>query len=148
YTIMSKGATAPLMALDGSIVAKRAPFTQKPLWVVRDVEGPKGGRMWPSGKYVPQTRETPPDSLSNWATGDDNLLGEDVLVYVTMGATHIPRPEDWPVMPVEHLRLAFRPTNFFSLNPSMDVPGANDSKSVPAFSDSAHATTGGACCAP
>ncbi|KAJ8457368.1 hypothetical protein ONZ51_g11577 [Trametes cubensis] len=147
YTIMGKGATAPLMALDGSIVAKRAPFARKPLWVVKDVEGPKGGRMWPSGKYVPQTRDTPADALPNWAKGDDNLLDEDLLVYITMGITHIPRPEDWPVMPVEHLRLLFRPTNFFTVNPSMDVAGANDSKSCPAFPAATDAATGGATCA-
>ncbi|KAH9895668.1 copper amine oxidase [Cubamyces lactineus] len=147
YTIMSKGAAAPLMALDGSIVAKRAPFARKPLWVVKDVEGPKGGRMWPSGKYVPQTRDTPADALPNWAQGDDSLLDEDVLVYITMGITHIPRPEDWPVMPVEHLRLLFRPTNFFTVNPSMDVPGANDSKSCPAFPSASDPVSGGAACA-
>ena len=44
-------------------------------------------------------------------------------------------------MPVEHLRLLFRPTHFFEANPSMDVPGANDKQSCPAFpeeSDGAH----------
>lgn len=59
---------------------------------------------------------------------------------VGIGITHIPRPEDWPVMPAEHVRVLFRPTNFFKSNPSMDVPGANDSRSVAAFSE-------GACCA-
>lgn len=86
YTIMGKGAATPLMALPESIVAKRAPFATKPLWVVKDVEGPKGGRVWPSGKYVPQTREAPEDSLSNWAKGSDSLLEEDILLYLTMGA--------------------------------------------------------------
>lgn len=43
-------------------------------------------------------------------------------------------------MPAEHVRVLFRPTNFFKSNPSMDVPGANDSRSVAAFSE-------GACCA-
>lgn len=38
-------------------------------------------------------------------------------------------------MPVEHLTLSFKPQSFFKLNPSMDVPGANDLKSVAAFGD-------------
>ncbi|KAI0755527.1 peroxisomal copper amine oxidase [Fomes fomentarius] len=143
YTIMGKGAATPLMALPESIVAKRAPFATKPLWVVRDVEGPKGGRVWPSGKYVPQTREAPEDSLANWAKGGESLVGEDILLYLTMGITHIPRPEDWPVMPVEHLRVLFRPTHFFEINPSMDVPGADDKQSCPAFAED---STGGAHC--
>ncbi|PIL34657.1 hypothetical protein GSI_03437 [Ganoderma sinense ZZ0214-1] len=143
YSIMGKGSLAPLMALPDSAVAKRAAFATKPLWVVRDVEGPKGGRVWPSGKYVPQTRDTPEDALPNWARGDDSLVGQDILLYLTMGITHIPRPEDWPVMPVEHLRVLFRPTNFFEFNPSMDVPGANDTRSAPAFPNG---VDGDACC--
>ncbi|RPD53949.1 peroxisomal copper amine oxidase [Lentinus tigrinus ALCF2SS1-7] len=146
YSIMGKGAATPMMALPDSVVAKRAQFATKPLWVVKDVEGPKGGRMWPSGKYVPQTRDVPSDSIANWAKGDDKLSEEDILLYITMGITHIPRPEDWPVMPVEHLRLLFRPTNFFEANPSMDVPGANDKKSCPAFPEGTEASTGGAHC--
>ncbi|KAI0710687.1 peroxisomal copper amine oxidase [Earliella scabrosa] len=85
YTIMGKGAATPMMALPDSIVAKRAPFATKPLWVVKDVEGPKGGRVWPSGKYVPQTRDSPPDSLPNWVKGNESLVGEDILLYLTMG---------------------------------------------------------------
>jgi hypothetical protein len=62
-------------------------------------------------------------------------------------------------MPVEHLRVGFRPQvclsqrilremtelegqNFFKINPSMDVPGAKDERSVPAFSPQ----TNGHCC--
>ena len=97
YTIMNKGTVTPLLARDDSWVAKRSGFAKKALWVVKDKEGPKGSRVWPSGKYVPQTRNIPEDSIVNWAKGDENLNGEDLLVYITIGITHIPRPEDWPV---------------------------------------------------
>ncbi|KAJ7504131.1 copper amine oxidase [Mycena galericulata] len=110
----------------------------KALWVCRDVEGEKGGRMWPAGKYVPQTRDAPPDSIGNWVKGEQNIENEDILVYLTC-VTHIPRPEDWPVMPVEHLNITLRPQSFFAVNPSMDVPGAQDPHSVPAFSSAADA---------
>jgi primary-amine oxidase len=53
--------------------------------------------MWPAGKYVPQTRETPEDSIGEWVKGGESIEGEDILVYLTVGVTHIPRPEDWPV---------------------------------------------------
>jgi primary-amine oxidase len=36
-------------------------------------------------------------------------------------------------MPVEHLSVTLKPTSFFKLNPSMDVPGTADPESVPAF---------------
>ena len=86
YSIMSKGAGAPLMARPDSIVARRAPWAAKPLWVVRDVEDGKGGRMWPSGKYVPQTRAPPADSMAAWAAETQSVAEEDLLVYLTMGA--------------------------------------------------------------
>ncbi|EMD34277.1 hypothetical protein CERSUDRAFT_117158 [Gelatoporia subvermispora B] len=140
YTLGVRGATVPLMVHADGPVGRRATFAKKPLWVVKEREGPKGGRMWPSGKYVPQTREEPEDSVGKWAQGDESLVEEDLLVYITAGITHIPRPEDWPVMPAEFVRLMFRPVHFFKTNPGMDVPGANDSHSRAAFEN------GDACC--
>ena len=35
---------------------------------------------------------------------------------------HIVRSEDWPVMPVETLRVTLKPVNFFEGNPALDVP--------------------------
>ncbi|OAX39227.1 hypothetical protein K503DRAFT_769707 [Rhizopogon vinicolor AM-OR11-026] len=136
YNIMMKGGLLPLMAHTDSWVARRASFAHKPLWVIRDEESTDGGRMWPSGKYVPQTREEPKDSVGRWVKeGDGSIENEDIVLYLTIGTTHIPRPEDWPVMPVEHVNLLFKPNNFFTKNPSMDVPGTNDPLSKPAFSN-------------
>ncbi|KAF9235139.1 copper amine oxidase [Melanogaster broomeanus] len=136
YQIMMKGGLLPLMAKPDSWVARRASFAHKALWVVKDVEGPKGGRMWPSGKYVPQTREEPEDSVGRWVKeGQGKIDNEDIVLYLTVGTTHVPRPEDWPVMPVEHLNIVFKPFNFFTKNPSMDVPGTKDAHSKPAFSN-------------
>lgn len=74
-----------MMARPDSWVARRSGFTQKSLWVVKDEEGPKGSRIWPSGKYVPGSREWPEDSIVKWTQGDGNLDGEDILVYLTAG---------------------------------------------------------------
>lgn len=171
YAIVMKGATSRLLAREDGWIARRAAFTKKSLWVVKDVEDAKGGRMWPAGKYVPQTREEPEDSVGQWVKGGDNIENEDVVLYLTVGkhfffcldsiehdqslfkgTTHIPRPEDWPVMPVEHVNIIFKPNNFFAVNPSMDVPGTKDSYSRPAFPN-APATNGAngdgsrSCCA-
>lgn len=43
-------------------------------------------------------------------------------------------------MPVDHIRLTLKPNSFFTANPSLDVPGVKDEKSVPAFGPS---TAGG-----
>jgi len=98
--------------------------------------------MWPAGKYVSQTREEPEDSVGQWVKSEDSIENGDILLYITIGTTHIPRPEDWPVMPVEHVSLTFKPNNFFKANPSMDVPGIKDSHSRPAFPDGTNSTNG------
>jgi len=140
YTLGVKGAAVQLMTHPDGWVGRRAPFAKKAMWVCRDVEGAKGGRMWPAGKYVPQTREAPEDSIGSWVKGEKSIENEDILVYLTVGVTHIPRPEDWPVMPVEQLNITFKPVSFFAVNPSMDVPGVRDPHSVPAFASTEGST--------
>lgn len=44
------------------------------------------------------------------------------MLWHTFGVTHIPAPEDFPVMPVEPMTLLLRPRNFFANNPVMNVP--------------------------
>jgi primary-amine oxidase len=42
-------------------------------WVVREKDDAwEGGWMWPSGKFVPQAREEPVDSLVQWVCDDGN----------------------------------------------------------------------------
>ncbi len=45
-------------------------------------------------------------------------------------------------MPAETLKVVLKPFHFFQSNPALDVPGANDSHSVPAFPNA------GECCKP
>lgn len=100
YTINVKGGATTSLPRPEGWVGCRATFARKTLWVVREKEDAReGGRVWPSGKYVPQAREEPTDSLARWLRddGEKSIENEDVLVYVTVGTTHIPRPEDWPV---------------------------------------------------
>jgi len=39
-----------------------------------------------------------------------------------MGHHHIPRPEDWPVMPCAYIGFHLKPVGFFDRNPGWDVP--------------------------
>jgi len=132
YTIVTKSGATPFMLRPDSWVAKRATFATKSIWVCRDVEAQDSGtlRMWPAGRYVPQSRGSTCDSIGSWVKGGEPVENEDILVFVTIGTTHIPRPEDWPVMPVDHVNVFFKPNSFFDKNPSMDVPGTNDQKSA------------------
>ena len=53
---------------------------------------------------------------------DRDLDGQDVVVWHTFGVTHFPRPEDWPVMPVDRAGFVMKPFGFFDENPALDVP--------------------------
>lgn len=94
-----------LLAKPDSWVAKRAAFATKSIWTVPYAED----ELYPAGKWVPQTRITPPDSVSCWAERDENVRNTDIVTYLTVGVTHIPRPEDYPVMPQETCMVMFKP---------------------------------------
>jgi primary-amine oxidase len=44
------------------------------------------------------------------------------VVWYTFGHHHVPRPEDWPVMPVATAGFKLKPAGFFERNPALDVP--------------------------
>ena len=60
--------------------------------------------------------------LPAWTAADRTLVGREVVVWHTFGVTHVPRPEDWPVMPVETTGFQLLPSGFFDRNPALDVP--------------------------
>ena len=50
------------------------------------------------------------------------IENEDIVVWHTFGSTHVCRPEDFPVMPVEYAGFMLKPSGFFAENPAMDLP--------------------------
>ncbi len=54
------------------------------------------------------------------------IVDTDLVVWHTFGVTHIPRPEDWPVMPVEYAGFHLVPFGFFDRNPALDVAPTDD----------------------
>ena len=43
-----------------------------------------------------------------------SIDNRDVVLWYTMGITHNPRPEDWPVMPVHEAGFKLVPWGFFA----------------------------------
>ncbi|MEB3103923.1 hypothetical protein VF724_20100 [Paenibacillaceae bacterium T2] len=62
------------------------------------------------------------DGVSAWTEADRTIADTDIVVWYTMGHHHIPRPEDWPVMPTAYIGFSLKPTGFFNSNPALDVP--------------------------
>ena len=63
---------------------------------------------------------------ARWVQADRSVDGEDIVVWHTFGTTHFPRPEDWPVMPVDYTGFTLKPVGFFDRNPALDVPPSSN----------------------
>jgi primary-amine oxidase len=82
--------------------------------------GERDDELYAGGPYPNQSLGGA--GLPAWAGNNERLSNQDVGVWYTMGVTHIPRPEEWPVMPVTHVGFKVIPGGFFSRNPALDVP--------------------------
>jgi primary-amine oxidase len=108
--------TPALLAAPDSPLAARAGFAANHLWVTRyDPD-----QRWPAGDYVNQNPGGA--GLPAFTAADRDIDGADIVVWHTFGPTHVPRPEDWPVMPVARCGFVLKPTGFFDRNPTLDVP--------------------------
>jgi primary-amine oxidase len=56
------------------------------------------------------------------------------VFHLPLGVTHIPRTEDWPIMPVHTAGFRLVPAGFFSRNPALDSPDQR-AREVPPPSD-------------
>ena len=109
--------SAPVLLADpDSPLAKRAGFAANHLWVTRyDPD-----QRYPAGDFVNQ--HPGGAGLPAFIAADRDIDGADIVLWHTFGPTHVPRPEDWPVMPVARCGFVLKPTGFFDRNPTLDVP--------------------------
>jgi len=56
------------------------------------------------------------------------LENTELVLWYTFGHNHIPRPEDWPVMPTSCIEFSLKPDGFFDANPAMDMPPSATNK--------------------
>jgi primary-amine oxidase len=116
YRLMPQASPLLLPAPDTSL-GKRAAFARHHLWVTAfDAEERHAGGEYPN-------QHPGGLGLPEWTAQDRPLEAQDVVLWHTFGLSHIPRPEDWPVMPVETCGFRLRPWGFFDRNPTLDVPG-------------------------
>jgi primary-amine oxidase len=107
---------ATLLADEQSSIHARAGFSTHNLWVTPYAPDER----YPAGDFVNQNPGG--DGLPRWTQADRDVDGGDIVVWHTFGTTHFPRPEDWPVMPVEYTGFTLKPVGFFDANPALDVP--------------------------
>ncbi len=97
-------------------VRKRAGFINNHFWATK--YNPL--ELSAAGVYPNQSRGG--DGLPMFVSNNEKLVNTDVVIWYTLGVTHIPRPEEWPVMPVTHVGFKMIPGGFFNANPALDVP--------------------------
>jgi primary-amine oxidase len=117
YVLIPQGQPL-LLAADEASVRRRAAFATRHLWVTRY----DPAERYSAGDLVNQSPGG--DGLPAYVAQDRSIDGTDIVVWHTFGSTHFPRPEDWPVMPVEYCGFTLKPSGFFDRNPTLDVPAS------------------------
>ncbi|TXI56092.1 primary-amine oxidase [Mycolicibacterium mageritense] len=109
------GAAFPHMFDPASPIFRRAEAIAHTVWVTPN----HPDERWPSGEFVNQSG--PSLGLPEWTAANRSIENTDVVVWYTFGIHHIPRPEEWPIMPVDVCSFWLKPAGFFDRNPALDV---------------------------
>ncbi len=115
YILVPGANSLPYISAESSI-RKRAQFINNHLWATRY----NANELYAAGVYPNQSKGG--DGLPRWISNNESIENQDVVLWYTLGVTHIPRPEEWPVMPVTHVGFKLIPGSFFDRNPALDVP--------------------------
>ncbi|HUC23568.1 MAG TPA: primary-amine oxidase [Streptosporangiaceae bacterium] len=115
YKLIPGGNVLPF-AHDDAPIIQRAGFMTRHLWVTPAADGER----FPAGDYPNQ--HPGGAGLPEWTKANRSIENTNVVLWYTLGSHHIPRPEDWPVMPVEKVSFTLKPFGFFDSNPALDVP--------------------------
>ncbi|MBK7184535.1 MAG: hypothetical protein IPH85_01185 [Ignavibacteria bacterium] len=113
YTIVPQTVTVPFLG-PTALVRQRARFIEHQLYATRY----NAQEFYAAGDYPNESDKD--HGLPMYQANDDRLIRRDVVLWYTMGVTHVARPEDWPVMPTSHATMKIIPTGFFTRNPLLD----------------------------
>jgi len=88
-------------------------FSAHQLWITPYVPD----EMYASGMFPTTGKGN--DGLAVWTRANRPIENTDIVAWYTMGFHHVPRAEDWPVMPTMWHDLLIRPFDFYPSNPLM-----------------------------
>jgi primary-amine oxidase len=115
YEIMP-GATAKSLMSPGDLPQKLGAFSEHQFWVTPY----DPTQRYAAGVYPTSSKAT--DGLAVWTQANRPIENTDLVGWYTLGFHHMPRAEDWPVMPTMWHHFQIRPFNFFAANPVLDLP--------------------------
>ena len=123
YQLMPGHADTSLLAKDDPIQL-RAGFSSYTLWATAYAADEK----YAAGLYPNENPDV--DGLPKWVAARRPIDNHDLVLWYTVGFRHVPRAEDWPVMPGLWHGFRLRPFNFFDRNPALDVPPATEARAA------------------
>ncbi|MBA0609221.1 hypothetical protein Godav_021312 [Gossypium davidsonii] len=120
YKLVPGSNCLPLAGSEAKFL-RRAAFLKHNLWVTQCAPY----EMFPGGEF-PNQNPRAGEGLATWVKQDRSLEETDIVLWLlnwyVFGITHVPRLEDWPVMPVERIGFMLMPHGFFNCSPAVDVP--------------------------
>ncbi|MBY5879493.1 primary-amine oxidase [Rhizobium ruizarguesonis] len=130
-----------MLAQPDSTVARRGGFAKKHIWVTAFDAREK----YASGDYP--NVHAGGDGLPGYVQQNREIENADVVLWHSFGHTHVCKPEDFPIMPVEYAGFTLKPNGFFASNIAMDLPPEGNSQSVDnRLQHSPDDTGNGSCC--
>lgn len=115
YVLVPGGNSLPLLDKK-ALNRERGGFMECHLWVTPYAPG----ELYAAGDYPNQSKGA--KGLPEWTKENRKVRDTDVVLWYTLNVTHIPRPEEWPVMNVSRYGFRLVPAGFFPRNPALDVP--------------------------
>jgi len=96
-------------------IQRRGSFTDYHLWVTPY----KRDEKWGSGNYPNQNPVA--GGLPQFTLDNESIENADVVAWYVFGYHHVPRQEDFPIMPNAVVTFSLIPFNFFDRNPAADL---------------------------
>jgi len=115
YVLLPGGSVAHSLLDVEDMPVKRNDYVDNQYWVT-----PYDAReRYAGGEFAVQSDGS--DTLGKWVNANRSIANADIVSWYTVGFHHIPRSEDWPVMPAHWVGFTLAPFNFFDHNPSLNV---------------------------
>jgi primary-amine oxidase len=114
YELIPSG-SLPMLAGADTSVGRRARFARHAVWLTAY----DAGELHAASDYANLNPGL--FGLPTWVEQQRPVTDTDIVLWHTFGSTHVVRPEDFPVMPVESTGFTLRPHGFFPENPALDV---------------------------
>lgn len=111
YCIVPSGNAVPFLNPQ-HILWTRAPFLKHHLWATRFHDN----EMYAAGDFPSQNITE--QGVTVYQSNNEKLRGQDIVLWYTVGISHHPRPEEWPIMNVHQVGFKLEPMGFFNANPA------------------------------